>query len=147
MEAMRREIDAHENDKHWPLVRRRKLNGKKTIMYKCSFKRNRAPYGRLIKHKARLRPCMHAEMGVNYWGNYSTMVNMMSGRSMITLSILRYIHTESVNFVLVYNQTNEKSDIFMELPIGFGVEGSHPREWVIRLDNHLWSKEYRPGMV
>ena len=144
---MRKEIDAHENDKHWHLVRRRKLNRKKTIMYKCYFKRNRAPYGRLIKHKACLRPWMHEEMGVNYWETYSTVVNLMSGRSTITLSILRYIHTESVNFVLAYNQTNKKSEIFMELLIGFGVEGSHPREWVIRLDNHIWSKEYRPGMV
>ena len=26
----------------------------------------------------------------------------------------------------------------MELPIGFGVEGTHPREWVIRLDKNIY---------
>ena len=26
----------------------------------------------------------------------------------------------------------------MELPIGFGVEGYHPRSWVIRLDKNLY---------
>ena len=26
----------------------------------------------------------------------------------------------------------------MELPIGFGAEGAHPREWVIRLDKNLY---------
>ena len=59
----------------------------------------------------------------------------------------RQTDTKSVHFVLAYTQADIKYEIFMEVPIGFGVEGSHPREWVIRLDNHLWSKEYRPGMV
>ena len=27
----------------------------------------------------------------------------------------------------------------MELPIYFGVEGAHPREWVIGLDKNLYS--------
>ena len=26
----------------------------------------------------------------------------------------------------------------MELPIGFGVEGSYPREWVIILDKNIY---------
>ena len=62
------------------------------------------------------------------------MVSWMSVRAMLNLSALRELHVKSVNFVLVYTQADVKIWIFMELPIGFGVEGKHPREWVIRLD-------------
>ena len=51
------------------------------------------------------------------------MVNWMSVGSMITLSILREIHTKSVYFAPAYTQADVKTDIFMELPINFGVEG------------------------
>ena len=54
VEAMRKEIGSHENDKHYTLVIRRELNGNKTIMSVWSFKRKRYPYGGVIKHKARL---------------------------------------------------------------------------------------------
>ena len=55
-------------------------------------------------------------------------------RAMLTLIILRYLHTKSIYFVLAYKQADLKSVIFMELPIGFGFGGDHPREWIIRLD-------------
>ena len=62
------------------------------------------------------------------------MVNRMSVISMLTLSILRDIHTKSVEFFLAYTQADVKTEIFTELTIGFRVEGNHSREWAIRLD-------------
>ena len=47
---------------------------------------------------------------------------------MVTLVILRELHTKLVDCVLAYTQADVKSEIFMELTIGFGVEGYHPRE-------------------
>ena len=70
------------------------------------------------------------------------MVNWMSFRSIITMSILRELHTKPVDFVLAYTQANVKSDVFMELPIWFGFEGNHPREWVIILDINLYIIKY-----
>ena len=51
----------------------------------------------------------------------------MSSRDTIALIILIYLHTNSVYFVLACPQANVKSEIFVELTIGFGGEGSHPR--------------------
>ena len=68
VEATRKEIDAHEEDNRWTLVRRRYLYGKNKIMSIWYFKRKRAPYGIVIKHKSRI--CDHKGMqqwGVNYW--------------------------------------------------------------------------------
>ena len=64
--------------------------------------------------------------GVNYLGTYSPVVGWMSVTSMITLSILRELHTKSVDSFLEYDQADVETGIFIELPIGFGVEGVHP---------------------
>ena len=110
MESIRKEIGPHEIDKRWTLVRRRLLNGKKTIMSICSFTRKRDPDWRLIKHKYRM--CAHGSIqkwGVNYWKIHSLVVNWMSVRAMLTLSILRELHTKPLCFVLTYTQVDLKT--------------------------------------
>ena len=47
-------MGAYEIDNNWTLVRRRELNGEKTIISIWSLKRNRDLYGSLIKHKSLL---------------------------------------------------------------------------------------------
>ena len=51
----------------------------------------------------------------------------MSARAIITLSILRNLHTKSVDFVMYYTQADVKSEIFTELSILSGIEGSSNR--------------------
>ena len=68
VEATRRVICDHGIDKHWNLVRRRDLSGKKTIMSICFFKIRRSPDDSIIKKKFCL--CAHGGMQkweVNYW--------------------------------------------------------------------------------
>ena len=79
-----------------------------------SFDRKRPPHGRLVKHKVHL--CSHGGMQqrlVNYWEKYSTVVNWMYLRAILTLRILRNLHTKSVDFVLDYTQADVKLEIFM----------------------------------
>ena len=49
----------------------------------------------------------------------------MSGGATNTLSMFRELHIKS-GFFLAYTQADLKSEIFMKLPIDFGVEGDHP---------------------
>ena len=70
---------------------------------------------------------IYAEMGLTFWDTYYPVLNWMYIRVMINLSIIIDIHTKSVYFVLVYTQSNVKIEILMEIPIGLGVEGAHPR--------------------
>ena len=100
---MRKELGDHENYKHWNLVKRRYLNAENTIISIWYFNRKRDPYGRLIKHKSSL--CANVGMyqwGVNYWETYSPVLNLISVRDMLTLSILTEIHHKAVGFVLAY---------------------------------------------
>ena len=57
----------------------------------------------------------------------------MSVRATITLITPRELRTNSIDFLLAYTKADVKPEIFTELPIGFGVEGSHPIELIIRI--------------
>ena len=136
---MRREIYAHEEDNQYTLVMKRELDGKKIIMSIWYFRIKSTPDGRLIYHKALLFPHRGMQQwGVNYWETYSPLVNWMSVRAMLTLSIPQKIHTKYVDLFLVYPQADVQSEIYTDLPLGFGVDGDHPRQWVIRLDKNQY---------
>ena len=63
---------------------------------------------------------------VTFWDNYSRVVNWISVRGMLTMSILQKFHTKSVDFVLAYSQSDVKSEIYMNTPLGFEVYVSYP---------------------
>ncbi len=77
IKAMMHEVDDHETQKHWTLMKRSDLPlGTKTIMAIWSFKCKRYPDGMLNKHKAHL--CAHGAMqtcGQNYLEMYAPVVN------------------------------------------------------------------------
>ena len=50
----------------------------------------------------------------------------MSVRAILDLSIPQKIHTKSVDFVLAYSQSDVKSEIYMNIPLGFEVYVSYP---------------------
>ena len=60
------------------------------------------------KKSLTMRPYRYVEIGVKYWENYSPVVHCMSIRSMLTLSILRELHTKSVYFFMSYTQDDIK---------------------------------------
>ena len=47
--------------------------------------------------------------GLKYCYTYSTVVNWMSSRAVLTLRILRELHTKSVDFFLAYTHADVKS--------------------------------------
>ena len=67
---------------------------------------------------------------------------------------MRAPHQFSI-FFLAYTQANLKPEIFIELPIGLGVDRDLPREWFIVLDKGIyglkdaglkWYKKLREGL-
>ena len=65
----------------------------------------------------------------------------MSVIYLLTLNILQEIHTKSVDFVLAYTQADVKSEIYMEIFLGFLVYVDQPIEWVIKLDKNLYGSK------
>ena len=111
-------------------MKKREVNNKrknkycklKTTLSIWYFKRNRFPDGILMKHKARL--FAHGEMQqwvVNYWETYVPVVNGISARSLLAITIIHELPSRSIDFVLAFTQAELDVDVFMELPLGMGV--------------------------
>ena len=139
-QAILKEIDDHESQCHWVYRRRSEVKNVRTIMAIWSFKRKRAPDGKLLKHKARL--CAHGgqqRWGVNYWETYSPVVNWMSVRLMLIISIIHDLPVCSVDFVLAFPQADLDTPVYMELPVGMEIEGAaYPGEYIIELKKSLY---------
>ena len=136
--AMRKEVADHESRNHWTVLPRSEIPaGTKTILSIWSFKRKRYPDGRVLKHKARL--CAHGGMqtwGENYWETYAPVVNWLSVRTLMALSIIHDLETRSIDFILAFPQAELDVDIYMELPYGFDIDGS--KRFILKLNKNLY---------
>jgi hypothetical protein len=138
IQAMRKEVQDHESRNHWTVLPRSAIpSGTKTILSIWSFKRKRYPDGRVLKHKARL--CTHGGMqtwGENYWETYAPVVNWLSVRTLMALSIIHDLETRSIDFILAFPQAELDVDIYMELPYGFDIDGS--KRYILKLNKNLY---------
>ena len=139
VQAMTEEVAAHEANDHWELVPRSSIGNVKTILAIWSFKRKRFPDGSLNKHKARL--CAHGGMqkwGVNYWETYAPVVNWISVRTLLAISVMNDLPTTAIDFVLAFPQAtlSEDEKIYMELPYGFEFQDKSTH--VLRLKKNLY---------
>jgi hypothetical protein len=92
IEAMKKEIQDHTDNKHWKLVRRSFIpKGTQILPAVWSMKRKRRIATREIyKWKARLT--VHGgrqTKGINYWETYAPLVQWSTTRLFLTLSVLR----------------------------------------------------------
>jgi len=103
--AMTKELKDHHDNNHWKLVKRSTIGEAKTVKAIWAFKRKRRPDGSLLKHKARLNA--HGGMqvyGETYWDTYAPVVNWISIRMMLTLSVIHSLYTTSIDFTLAFPQ-------------------------------------------
>jgi hypothetical protein len=136
--AMLKEIEDHTARGHWILVKKSEIGRVPIIRSVWSFKRKRKPDGTLIKHKARL--CAHGGMqihGENYWETYSPVVKWMSICTMLTIALIKKLHTRSIDFTLAFPQADVDVQIYMDIPYGFPVKGSSERH-VLELKKNFY---------
>ena len=93
--AMVKELEDHRDNKHWKLIPRSEIGDAKTIKAIRAFRRKRQPDGSLLKHKA----CLNAHGGMqvygeNYWDTYASVVNWISMRMMLTLSVIHELYPQ-----------------------------------------------------
>ena len=134
----------HENGEQWSIVHRNTLPNKaRPIKAIWSFKRKGKPDGELLKHKARL--CDHGGMqqwGDSYWETYSPVVNMLTVRLIIAIAKIHNLDSKAIEFVLAFPQADLKEDIWMQLPVGFQIDGQTEAEsekcYVLKLNKNLY---------
>ena len=138
IQAMVSEVDDHVKREHWSVVHRSDVpKGVMTILSVWAFKRKRYPDGRILKLKARLNA--HGGMqtwGVDYWETYAPVVNWLSIRTLLTLSVIHDLETKSIDFVEAFPQADLDVPVWMELPWGFDIDGS--KNYVLKLNKNLY---------
>jgi hypothetical protein len=139
IEAMKKEIKDHTDNKHWRIVHRSTIpKGTPILPAVWSMKRKRRIATREIyKWKARLT--VHGgrqKKGVNYWETYAPLVQWSTTRLFLTLSVLRGWHCRQLDFVLAYTQADPECDIYMAIPQGFTVE-CRAKDYALKLEKNL----------
>ena len=104
--AMMKVIEDHEERDHWMLFKRADMpKGAKTILSVWAFKIMRLPEGIVTKHKARLNAHGRIQRwGIDYWKIYAPVVNWISVRLLMGLSIIHKLDIKSIDFVLTFPQ-------------------------------------------
>ena len=65
------------------------------------------------------------------------MVNRISVRSLLAIEIINEFPSISIEYVLYFNQVHLDMDVFMEIPLGMGVDGKR-RKWFLKLNKSLY---------
>ena len=110
----------------------------KDILSIWSIKRNRFPYGRLIKHKYIL--CSHVgirQWGVDYWETYAPVVNWISVRFLISIAIIHELPSIPIECIPALTKAELYVDIFMYIPLWMLVDGNMV-EWVLKLNKPIY---------
>ena len=66
------------------------------------------------------------------------MVNWLSVQLVLRIAIMENLPIQAINFVLAFLQAKLDVPIFMELPMGFTVEGGNCREFIIGFKKSLY---------
>ena len=143
IEVMRKEEEDHERRKHWLIISCKDMpKNAKTILAIWLFRQKQLPDGSMSKYKAQL--CTHGGMqrwGENYWETYAPVVNWISIRVLLILSLIFDLKTRSLDFVLAFPQAKLDVDIFMELPVGFEPAEGNLKMFVLKLEKNLYGLE------
>ena len=61
--------------------------------------------------------------GEGYYETYSSVVNWLSVRFILTISIVLGQDTRSIDFTVAYQQADLKVQVYIEIPWGYRVDG------------------------
>jgi hypothetical protein len=127
---MEKEVSDHSERQHWQIFTRDEMkrtgyNGR-VIMAVWTFKRKQNPFGEITKYKARL--CAHGgqtQKDVHYTETYAPVVNWSTIRLLLTLANVYGWKSRQIDFVMAFPQADVKTDVFMEVPQHFEVNGQN----------------------
>ena len=135
---MLKEVEEHESRDRWEVFARKDLPaGTKTILSVWAFKRKFHPDVQIYKHKARLNAHGRIQRwGVDYWETYAPVINWISVRLLLILTVMHKLEIKSIDFVLAFPQAELKRSVYMEMPYGFKIEKRG--QFVLRLKKNLY---------
>jgi Reverse transcriptase (RNA-dependent DNA polymerase) len=142
-EAMQKEVQAHTDGKNWKIVHRDQIPKKHKVLPAvwAMIRKRDISTQQVYKWKARLN--VHGgkqEKALNYWETYAPVASWASIRLIMNTSALMGWVTRQLDFVLAFPQAPVETDIYMEIPAGFNVEGNK-KDYALHLVNNLYGQK------
>ena len=82
------------------------------------------------------------KLGDSYWETFSPVVNMMTLRHIVAKAKTHSPDSKSIYFVLVFPRSSLEEDIWMQLPIGFEVDGQteadSDKQYVLKFNKNIF---------
>jgi Reverse transcriptase (RNA-dependent DNA polymerase)/GAG-pre-integrase domain len=117
IEAMNKEINAHESNKNWALIKKDKVPPGKSILpaiWAMRRKRDIATQ-KVYKWKARLNIHGGKQVkGIDYWETYAPVASWPSIRLVMLLATLHGWATHQLDFVMTFPQAPVETDMYMQ---------------------------------
>jgi transposase InsO family protein len=154
LNAIKEELDAHEKNRTWSVIKRRK--GANVIGCKWVFKKKRDANGEVSKYKARLvAKGFNQQHGIDYQETFAPVMKYKSLRMILALATTS-THMEQLDVKTAFLNASVKEDIYVNLPDGIDDDGDSvlklnkalygikqaPREWHSEIDTFLHSLGY-----
>lgn len=141
--AMEKEIRAHTLNGNWVIMLRTDVPvGHQVLPAVWAMRRKRRIDTNVIyKWKARLN--IHGgkqTKGVNYWETYAPVATWPSIRLIVNMAARLGWTIRQLDFVLAFPQAPVETDLYMDIPRGFLVDGDKKR-YVLKLVNNLYGQK------
>jgi hypothetical protein len=143
IEAMQKEIEAHEKRGHWEVISKSKVPDDMPILPAvwAMRRKRRIATRQVYKWKARINIDGSKQVrGVNYWDTFAPVASWSSIRLLLVMSLINNWHTKQIDYVQAYTQADVECDMYMKIPKGFEVPDSD-EEQVLRIKKNIYGSK------
>jgi Reverse transcriptase (RNA-dependent DNA polymerase) len=143
IKAMVEEVEAHTKNGHWKIVKRSSVPLHQQVLPAvwAMRRKRRIETQEVYKWKARLN--IHGgkqTKGVNFWETYAPVATWSSIRLVMNLAAINRWQTRQLDFVLAFPQADVETDLYMEVPQGFNIQGDR-KTFVLKLVKNLYGQK------
>ena len=148
IKAMEDEVNGQIKNNNFTIIHRSEVpDGKRVLPAVWAMRRKRRiATGKVYKWKARLNIDGSKQIkGQDYWETYAPVANWASIRLLLTHAIINKWHTRQIDYVQAYTQAEVETDMYMEIPKGYKVDGP-AGDYVLKLHKNIYGQK-QAGLV
>ena len=148
IKAMEDEIDGQVKNKIFTIIPRSEVPQNKRVLPAvwAMRRKRRIATGKVYKWKARLNIDGSKQIkGEDYWDTYAPVANWASIRLLLTHAIINKWHTRQIDYVQAYTQAEVETDMYMEIPKGYKVDGD-PGDFVLKIHKNIYGQK-QAGLI
>jgi hypothetical protein len=142
-QAMEQEVNSHSDNVNWIVMNREDVPDGHTVLPAIWAMRRKRDISTRAVYKWKARLNIHGGKqvkGLNYWDTYAPVASWAAIRIIMAIATLRQWKTKQMDFVLAFPQAPVETDLYMEIPTGFGMQSGATNK-VLKLQNNLYGQK------